>query len=46
MRFERILKQITHMGISLMLKSGRVINRPELHCMYESLDNIYFGASD
>jgi len=39
--FERILKQITHLGISIMLKFQRECDRPELYCIYRNLDNIY-----
>jgi len=36
--FECIFKQITHLGISIMLKSqGRAIER-RMHCIYQNLD--------
>jgi len=36
--FGRILKQITHMGISVMLK---LCWATRMHCIYQNIDNIY-----
>jgi len=41
LEFKRILQQITHMGISIMLipTVGRWTG---MYCIYQNLDNIYF----
>jgi len=38
---EYILKQITHVGISILLNPNGVGRSTRMHCIYENFNNIY-----